>query len=193
MCHLSYRYLSSILRVRVRCSQNESLGGVDADVDVDQPAHNEVKSGSNGSGIASTAAMGAEAAPPGGRQRRGVSVCYPRVCVLQASSQAGGTFEDVVRFSVEPPPPPKVSHSADRSKAKAKKRQATREVSGIIVALPGVSYRIGVSVSSAVFCSVVTFVESETRNPRVSGSRALRTNGLTPSLIPRFSASCFLV
>lgn len=32
----------------------------------------------------------------------GSFVCYPRVCVLQASSQAG-TFEDVVRFSLDAP------------------------------------------------------------------------------------------
>ncbi|CAM9911722.1 unnamed protein product, partial [Scytosiphon promiscuus] len=46
----------------------------------------------------------------GGRRRRrdekgtehGTAVCYPRGCVLQASSQAG-MFEDVVRFSLEAP------------------------------------------------------------------------------------------
>lgn len=89
----------------------------------DHPAH-ELKPGSNSIETPATAAaagmkevVAAEAipGPPGEmakgkvesdrHRRRFLSVCYPRVCALQASSQAGGTFENVVRFSVEPPPP----------------------------------------------------------------------------------------
>lgn len=131
--------VSSVLRIRVRCSRNEdqhvavdpatrgalsrtpSQAGISLRA-VDQLANDRLNPSSLANGTAAAAAKGrkeaavATAAPleasvgkaGGGRPRGETSVCYayPRLCVLQASAQAGGTFEDVVRFSVEPPPLP---------------------------------------------------------------------------------------
>ncbi|CAN0476520.1 unnamed protein product, partial [Ectocarpus sp. 12 AP-2014] len=95
--------------IGVGASGRQGQGGAATVLQAPNGASNGVYAINGNSGDAAEAAEGVMANPGrvsegegGERHRRGTLVWHPRVCALQASSQAG-VFEDVVRFSMDAP------------------------------------------------------------------------------------------